>query len=269
MKNKKLNSKIFKERKVIFSGILIALIFLLFGYMYFSGEEYFKEKSEEEKAEQIVKQVQKEKKENGVDDLKKSYRDMIGWIEIPDSDFSYPVMQTGTEGSPIKDWMYYLHRDVYGNYSFYGTPFLDVRCTTESDNMIIYGHNINGRRYFGYLQNFREKNFFDRHNVLYFLKRNSVKEKYKIVAVIETDTKSGLYDFTDYGNEEDYSRAVKRIIDKSKYRNAVAESIGKEMKEKSVEAFFKSYKFITLSTCRTMDGKDKRLMVVACKEVRE
>ena len=26
MKNKKLNSKIFKERKVIFSGILIALI---------------------------------------------------------------------------------------------------------------------------------------------------------------------------------------------------------------------------------------------------
>lgn len=63
MKNKKLNSKIFKERKVIFSGILIALIFLLFGYMYFSGEEYFKEKSEEEKAEQIVKQVQKEKKE--------------------------------------------------------------------------------------------------------------------------------------------------------------------------------------------------------------
>lgn len=78
-----------------------------------------------------------------------------------------------------------------------------------------------------------------------------------------------MYDFTDYGNEEDYSRAVKRIIDKSKYRNAVAESIGKEMKEKSVEAFFKSYKFITLSTCRTMDGKDKRLMVVACKEVRE
>ena len=39
---------------------------------------------------------------------------------------------------------YYLHRDVHGDYSFYGTPFLDVRCKTDSDNLIIYGHNING-----------------------------------------------------------------------------------------------------------------------------
>ena len=54
-------------------------------------------------------------------------------------------------------------RDVHGEYSFYGTPFLDVRCTTDSDNLIIYGHNINGRRYFGYLQNFREETFFRKH----------------------------------------------------------------------------------------------------------
>ena len=69
-------------------------------------------------------------------------------------------MQTGMKGHHPDDWQYYLHRDVHGGYSFYGTPFLDVRCRADSDNRIIYGHNINGRRYFGYLQNFREEVFF-------------------------------------------------------------------------------------------------------------
>ena len=90
----------------------------------------------------------------------KSTKDMIGWLEIEGTGFSYPVMQTGIKGHHEGDWQYYLHRDVHGDYSFYGTPFLDVRCKTDSDNLIIYGHNINGRRYFGYLQNFREETFF-------------------------------------------------------------------------------------------------------------
>lgn len=41
MKNKKLNSKIFKERKVIFSGILIALIFFAFRLYVFFGRRVF------------------------------------------------------------------------------------------------------------------------------------------------------------------------------------------------------------------------------------
>ena len=46
--------------------ILTHLIFLLFGYMYFSGEEYFKEKSEEEKIIEIIKALKEmEKEEKG------------------------------------------------------------------------------------------------------------------------------------------------------------------------------------------------------------
>lgn len=66
--------------------------------------------------------------------------DWIGWLKIRDTSISYPVMQR--EG----DAKYYLHRDFDGAYSFYGTPFLDIRCTLDSDNCIIYGHNINGGR---------------------------------------------------------------------------------------------------------------------------
>ena len=40
----------------------------------------------------------------------------------------------------------------------------------------------------------------------------------------------------------------------------------KEMDESDTETFFRKYKFVTLSTCRTMDGKDKRLMVIGCRK---
>ena len=40
----------------------------------------------------------------------------------------------------------------------------------------------------------------------------------------------------------------------------------KEMDESDAETFFRKYKFVTLSTCRTMDGKDKRLMVIGCRK---
>lgn len=55
------------------------------------------------------------------------------------------------------------------NYSFYGTPYLSAYCDLkESDNLIIYGHNINGGKMFGALEQYKDKVFFDRHNNIYF-----------------------------------------------------------------------------------------------------
>jgi hypothetical protein len=58
---------------------------------------------------------------------------------------------------------FYLHADVEGEYSFMGTPFLDSRCTTESDNLIIYGHNIRGGRMFGLLHGYRKTEYYKEH----------------------------------------------------------------------------------------------------------
>ena len=70
----------------------------------------------------------------------------------------YPVMQTG-----IKVIMKVTGSIIFTRMCMVITALrdtvLDVRCKTDSDNLIIYGHNINGRRYFGYLQNFREETF--------------------------------------------------------------------------------------------------------------
>lgn len=132
--------KVSKRRILFFLFLILAVIAsILFLYLKRTVDQ-------ERKQDKIEKEITTEREKDGVGNLHKKYKDMIGWLEIKGTGFSYPVMQTGIEGHHKDDWQYYLHRDVHGEYSFYGTPFLDVRCTTDSDNLIIYGHNINGRR---------------------------------------------------------------------------------------------------------------------------
>ena len=201
---------------------------------------------QEIKQDNIEKEITTEKEKDGVRNLHKKYKDMIGWLEIKGTGFSYPVMQTGIKGHHEGDWQYYLHRDVHGDYSFYGTPFLDVRCKTDSDNLIIYGHNINGRRYFGYLQNFRQETFFKEHPVFSFTPVEGKKQDYHIVSVLETYKYADYYSFTDYGNEKDYYGMVEKILSHSKFQSEAAKKMKREMNESSAEAFFRKYKFVTL-----------------------
>lgn len=209
---------------------------------------------------QRYEKLQKEKREEGIPKLRKRYEDMVGWIEIKKTDFSYPVMQTKNDPE------YYLHRDEKGGYSFYGTPFLDFRCSLESDNLIIYGHNINGKRFFGYLQNYRDREFYESHSNLCFTKVDGVEETYPIVSVMKTDIDSDCYRFTDIYNDEEYRDLVKEILDNSLYRCEEADVLEKEMNEETVEAFFHQYQFLTLSTCRTGEGRDARLLVIGCRK---
>ena len=62
----------------------------------------------------MEEEITTEKEKDGVGNLHKKYKDMIGWLEIKGTSFSYPVMQTGIEGHHKDDWQYYLHRDVHG-----------------------------------------------------------------------------------------------------------------------------------------------------------
>jgi len=132
--------------------------------------------------------------------------------------------------------------------------------------LIIYGHNINGRRYFGYLQNFREETFFKEHPKFSFTAVGEKEKEYCVVSVLETDKYAEYYSFTDYGNEEDYCRMVEKILSHSKFQSEAAKKMKNEIEESGAEAFFRNYQFVTLSTCRTMDGKDKRLMVIGCRK---
>ena len=83
--------------------------------------------------------------------------DLFGWLRIEGTRIDYPVMHSPEE--PEK----YLHRDFSGREAFAGTPFLDGRNTAESDQLLIYGHNMANGTMFHDLFQYGSREFWENH----------------------------------------------------------------------------------------------------------
>lgn len=83
------------------------------------------------------------------DGLKDRNEDIIGWIDIPAVEISYPLVQGD-------DNEFYLHRGIDKEYLFAGCLFLDSACDRELQNYnsIIYGHNMRNGSMFARLKEF-------------------------------------------------------------------------------------------------------------------
>ncbi len=68
---------------------------------------------------------------------------------------AYPVMYTPED--PEK----YLHKDINGVESDEGLPFIDTRCNIDpdSDNIIIYGHNMKDGSMFASIIDYQDKSY--------------------------------------------------------------------------------------------------------------
>ncbi len=253
---KKVNSR--KERNKRMLCLFFLLAFAVVGY--FAYRYYQNDKEQEDRFDQLEK-IEKERDKNPVPSIfptETTNQDWIGWLKIKGTSISYPVMQR--EG----DSEYYLHRDFDGKYSFYGTPFLDSRCTVDSDNCIVYGHNINGGRMFGMLHAYSSESYYKEYPEISF-RAGDEKRKYQIVSVMQTTTSSPVYSFTDVGNWNEYGEYVSKILSGSLYQTEMGKQIRTEFEKDTVEEFFKRYQFLTLSTCRSWVGRDARLLVISVK----
>ena len=244
-----------RKRRIRRTMFLFFLLLLIAG-VYVSYRYYWEDKRQEEKFDEL-----EEWENNPIPSLASdnvNNPDWIGWLKIKDSSISYPIMQKEGDGE------YYLHRDFDGNYSFYGTPFLDERCMPDSDNCIIYGHNINGRRMFGALHAYDSEEYYWKHPDIYF-RAGEEKRKYRIVSVIHADTSFPAYSFTDVGNWEEYRDYAGMILSNSLYQTELGVQMEKERNKETAEQFFRKYQFLTLSTCRSWVGRNARLLVVAAR----
>lgn len=87
--------------------------------------------------------------------------DIVGWIAIPDTPISYPVMQAA-------DNQLYLKRDSSGKKSSNGAVFLDANNSLSplDQNTILYAHNMGQGReteMFGPLLLYKEKEYLEAH----------------------------------------------------------------------------------------------------------
>lgn len=176
--------------------------------------------------------------------------DCAGFLEIPGTAIQFPIMFTPTE--PEK----YLYRDFFGKNEKRGTPFLDkATVLDESQNYIIYGHNMKDGSVFGTLPSFLDKNFCETHRLIYF--NTAVSEGvYEVVAVCKTEVLARVseeFKYYQYGgplSQTDFEIYAESIRDMA---NLLFDYDVKWEDE-----------LLTLSTCyHRRSGDDGRLIVVA------
>ena len=96
------------------------------------------------------------------DQLLAQYPDTVGWLYCEGTPINYPVMQSD-------DNDYYLRRLPDGTYNTAGSLFADYRCGKigETNNCIIYGHNMKNGTMFSSLTKYKSQSYYDEHPVLY------------------------------------------------------------------------------------------------------
>lgn len=176
--------------------------------------------------------------------------DLFGWLCISDTAIDYPVMHTPDD--PEK----YLHTNFQGAYSYPGVPFIDAACMADSDNLLIYGHNMPNGSMFRGLIKYEQKNYWESHPTITF---NTLYEQqeYEVLAAFydrvyyKTETCFKFYQFIDATDETDFDNAIAQFKEKALYDTGVEAKYGD--------------KLITLVTCayHTDNG---RFVVVARKK---
>ena len=211
--------------------IKISLILLLVGMAVIAAVPFFKEKRAERKYENEFKKIQESvtEKKSDVNGLVKKNKDCIGYVEIPGTTISYPVMQTKDKPD------FYLNHDFNRNYSFYGTPYLSAYCdVNKSDNLIIYGHNINGGKMFGALEKYKDKEFFNKDRKFAVMSVNIHEFEY--------------WKFIMAKDEKEYDEFVDKVEEHSPWRQENKPKYGEQM--------------LMLSTCDNGKGDDWRIVVI-------
>lgn len=87
--------------------------------------------------------------------------DVIGWLTIPGTTVSYPILQ-----APAEDPTFYLHHDAYRAWNYVGVPYLDAGCADGllSGNAAVFAHHIKvGEPMFAPLASYADAAFAEAH----------------------------------------------------------------------------------------------------------
>ena len=176
--------------------------------------------------------------------------EVVGWINIPNTLISYPVMQCADNSK-------YLSHDSTGKKSSAGAAFLDYKNAVQplDKNTVIYAHNMgNGRQneMFGPLLDYKSREYYEDHRMIQFDTYLENHGWWEIFAVIQLDT---------YSSEFNYLRQVFRNEDE--FRIWLDEARRLSLYDTDVP-ISDDDAILTLSTCdRSEYGRNGRFLVLA------
>ena len=183
--------------------------------------------------------------------LQETNQDIVGWLEIENTSINYPVLQG-------RDNEYYMTHNYKKEKSKNGSIFLnkDYDWNIPSNNLLIYGHNLNNGTMFQELLKYSDESFYKKHPTIRFTTENEDSE-FEIISVFKSRVYYSseknvfrYYYFINPESETEYNDYVKNAKNASLYNINSSATYGDQL--------------ITLSTC-SYHVKDGRFAVVAKK----
>ena len=185
--------------------------------------------------------------------LKAKNEEFIGWIRIDGTELDYPVMYSPTREN------FYLRHDFEGNYSDYGVPYLDENCRLDaggqSDNLVVYGHNMKTGTMFGCLTEYKKESWYAQHPTITFdtLYGDGEYEVFAAFAIdVETDQSFLYNEYLDVSQTK-FDEYVAEVCRRSDISTGIVPRYGDQL--------------LTLSTCEysTANGR----YVVVARRIKE
>lgn len=247
-----------KSKRIIIRTILVIVFLISIAVLLLHLHNLNKEKQDTQNILENIKidtaEVTEERTEKMIqlEELQKENEEIIGWLEIAETNINLPVCQA-------QDNSYYLTHNYKKEKATGGALFLDKDFNLDkpSTNYLIYGHRNKNGTMFEDLIKYKDEQFFKSHPTIKFTTTKEDTE-YQIIAVFfsrvyykDEQNVFRYYYFINAESETEYNEYISNCKKASIYDTGATAEYGEQL--------------LTLSTCE-YSQEDGRFAVVAKKK---
>lgn len=247
-----------KSKRIIIRTMLVIVFVISIAVLLLHLHNLNKEKQDNQNILENIKidtaEVTEERTEKIIqlEELQKENEEIIGWIEIAETNINLPVCQA-------QDNSYYLTHNYKKEKATSGALFLDkdFDLNKPSTNYLIYGHRNKNGTMFEDLMKYKDEQFFKSHPTIKFTTTKEDTE-YQIIAVFfsrvyykDEQNVFRYYQFVNAENETEYNEYISNCKKASIYDTGATAEYGEQL--------------LTLSTCE-YSQEDGRFAIVAKKK---
>lgn len=197
--------------------------------------------------------------------------DIIAWVNVEGTRINHPIMH-----APVDDPTYYLHHDIYRNYSVYGVPYLDADYAENglpTFNAIIYGHHMDNGTMFSDFAAYSDADYAREHSTI-CIQTPAGRQRLRVsnVNIIDGDTTAKAVQFADeeafraWFQEQQAGAQVVLDEEDSEKNDATNDDTNSETGSNMKEEMDRPPFTITFCTCSYHRFNNERTLVICVPE---
>ena len=174
---------------------------------------------------------------------------VVGWIQIPDTQVNYPVYQT-------TDNNHYLHTNAKGEWSIGGQIFMDYQNNPNGltdQQTILYGHHMRNGSMFQYIGAMNDQSTFDKIETIWYV---TPTQTYELEPV-----------FTYHTDEDDEEVRQFNFNSVDEFRSYLKDRLSRAVSSRSdaADVISRADHVLTLFTCNYTDQYGRTMLICVPK----